>query len=142
MKLFTSLFQRDEKGLVCPRCEKPLAGHDDGGCERRMSRRFFFGLCAGAAVVASGMELVTVVEAAPEALVVTAAPKVIVASDDWKDHIVVRSRGTSHRPRMNGSIRLPSGETEIRLPARLMSSHEWRSLTAGTLTPEQLANIK
>lgn len=140
MKLFTSLFQRDEKGIVCPRCEKPLAGHDDAGCERRMSRRFFFGLCAGAAVVASGMELVTVVEAAPEALIVTAAPKVLLAGRH-SDFIRVRSNG-SHRVKMKGSVELPSGETEYQLPARLISSYEWRSLTSGTLTPEQLANLK
>ncbi len=31
--------------LICPHCEKPLEGHDESGCRRRMSRRFFFGLC-------------------------------------------------------------------------------------------------
>lgn len=37
-------------GILCPRCEKPVEGHDDAGCRRRMSRRFFFGLAAGAVV--------------------------------------------------------------------------------------------
>ncbi len=33
--------------LLCPRCEKLLGeSHDANGCKRRMSRRFFFGLCA------------------------------------------------------------------------------------------------
>lgn len=40
-------------GLVCPRCERSLEGHDDGDCARRMSRRYFFGL--GAAAIALGM---------------------------------------------------------------------------------------
>ena len=32
--------------LLCPHCEKPLGEeHDQAGCRRRMSRRFFFGLC-------------------------------------------------------------------------------------------------
>ncbi len=35
--------------ILCPHCERPLEGHDAGHCARRMSRRFFFGLCAGAA---------------------------------------------------------------------------------------------
>lgn len=30
--------------LYCPHCERTLAGHDEGHCRRRMSRRFFFGL--------------------------------------------------------------------------------------------------
>ncbi len=34
--------------ILCPHCERPLEGHDGGHCARRMSRRFFFGLCAGA----------------------------------------------------------------------------------------------
>lgn len=34
--------------LICPRCEKPLAAHDDQACQRRMSRRYFFGLGLGA----------------------------------------------------------------------------------------------
>lgn len=40
-------------GLACPRCEKPIEGHDEKACEHRMSRRYFFGaLAAGVAVVA------------------------------------------------------------------------------------------
>lgn len=45
-------------GLVCPRCEKPLEGHDEAACVRRMSRRYFFGAMAGGAVLAAaGPEL-------------------------------------------------------------------------------------
>ena len=33
--------------LYCPRCEKPLDGHDQTACNRRMSRRFFFGMGLG-----------------------------------------------------------------------------------------------
>lgn len=43
-------------GLVCPRCEKPLEGHDEKACEMRMSRRYFFGLAAGAVAVAAGVQ--------------------------------------------------------------------------------------
>lgn len=35
-------------GLVRPRCERPLEGHSERECARKMSRRWFFGLCAGA----------------------------------------------------------------------------------------------
>jgi hypothetical protein len=41
-------------GLVCPRCEKALEGHDEAECARRMSRRYFFGVAAGAAAVIAG----------------------------------------------------------------------------------------
>ncbi len=36
--------------ILCPRCERPLEGHDDGHCHRRMSRRHF--LFSGAAAAA------------------------------------------------------------------------------------------
>ena len=36
--------------LYCPHCERPLDGHDDKACARKMSRRWFFGVCAGAGV--------------------------------------------------------------------------------------------
>lgn len=36
--------------LVCPHCERELGeSHDDAACSRRMSRRYFFGVAAGAA---------------------------------------------------------------------------------------------
>lgn len=44
-----------DAGMVCPRCEKPLEGHDEAACERRMSRRYFFGVAVGA--VAGAMAL-------------------------------------------------------------------------------------
>lgn len=50
-------------GMVCPRCEKPMADHDDQACESRMSRRYFFGVAAGAAAgiastgIASGIDI-------------------------------------------------------------------------------------
>lgn len=31
--------------MICPHCERSLAGHDDAHCRSRISRRFFFGLC-------------------------------------------------------------------------------------------------
>jgi hypothetical protein len=43
--------------LICPRCEKPLDGHDDGGCARRMSRRFFFGVVGGGILAAQAAPL-------------------------------------------------------------------------------------
>lgn len=48
-----------DAGLCCPRCEKPLAGHDEAACERRMSRRYFFGIAAGAAVAVAGAGVMT-----------------------------------------------------------------------------------
>jgi hypothetical protein len=39
--------------LYCGRCEKPLEGHDERACRRRMSRRYFFGVIAGAAAALS-----------------------------------------------------------------------------------------
>lgn len=41
--------------IYCPRCEKPLEGHDDGACARRMSRRFFFGVVGGGIVAAQAV---------------------------------------------------------------------------------------
>lgn len=38
--------------LYCPRCEKPLDNHDQAACNRRMSRRYFFGVFAGAILAA------------------------------------------------------------------------------------------
>lgn len=49
-------------GLLCPRCEKPLEGHDQAACDRRMSRRYFFGCVAGgAASVANAPAIVKAV---------------------------------------------------------------------------------
>lgn len=38
--------------ILCHECEKPLEGHDDAGCRRRMSRRYFMGAVVGAAFAA------------------------------------------------------------------------------------------
>lgn len=38
--------------LLCPRCEKPLDGHNAAACERRMSRRYFFGAALGGVAAA------------------------------------------------------------------------------------------
>lgn len=46
--------------LLCPRCEKPLDGHDRAACERRMSRRYLFGAALGGVAAA-----VAVAQAAP-----------------------------------------------------------------------------
>lgn len=45
-------------GMLCPRCEKPLEGHDEAACERRMSRRYFFGVAAGVATAIAGAKAV------------------------------------------------------------------------------------
>lgn len=50
MSFLKSLFSSGAAGLVCPRCEKSLEGHDEAACSRRMSRRFFFQVAAGGAV--------------------------------------------------------------------------------------------
>lgn len=47
-----------DAGLCCPRCEKPIEGHDEAACERRMSRRYFFGVAAGVAVAVAGASAV------------------------------------------------------------------------------------
>lgn len=43
--------------LYCPRCSKPLDGHDAKVCGRRLSRRFFFGVCAGAVIAKPALSL-------------------------------------------------------------------------------------
>ncbi len=40
------------QGILCPNCEKPIEGHDDSACRRRMSRRYFFGALGGGIVTA------------------------------------------------------------------------------------------
>lgn len=40
-------------GLVCPRCERSMEGHDEAACQSRMSRRYFFGVAAGGVVLAA-----------------------------------------------------------------------------------------
>lgn len=52
MSLIQRIFGHSD-GLLCPRCEQALEGHDEKACGRRMSRRYFFGL--GAAAIALGM---------------------------------------------------------------------------------------
>ena len=46
------IFRSKPTGLVCPRGERPMEGHDEAACARRMSRRYFFGLGAGAVAAA------------------------------------------------------------------------------------------
>lgn len=52
MTSLLSWFRSKPTGLICPFCEKAIEGHDEAACERRMSRRFFFQVAAGAAAVA------------------------------------------------------------------------------------------
>lgn len=47
MSIF-SLFRKATGGLICPRCEKPLEGHSEADCARKMSRRWFLGATLGA----------------------------------------------------------------------------------------------
>jgi hypothetical protein len=42
-----------DHGILCPKCEKPLEGHDEGNCKRKMSRRFFMGAATGLVVAAA-----------------------------------------------------------------------------------------
>lgn len=53
MKLFPKFKGQVQRScmMVCPRCETTLEGHNEKACERRMSRRYFFGVAAGAAAV-------------------------------------------------------------------------------------------
>ncbi len=41
------------KGILCPNCEKPIEGHNDSACRRRMSRRYFFGALGGGIAAAA-----------------------------------------------------------------------------------------
>lgn len=50
MSLISRLF--GTPGLLCPRCERSLDGHDDAACARKMSRRWFIGATLGAAASA------------------------------------------------------------------------------------------
>lgn len=52
MSFLSRIFSPKSPGLHCPRCEKPIDGHDEGACARRMSRRFFFGTLAGGVAAA------------------------------------------------------------------------------------------
>lgn len=62
MGLIQRLFGAGSGDAMCPRCERAMEGHDDAECSRKMSRRFFFGVCAGAAkeLVIPGPSLKTV----------------------------------------------------------------------------------
>jgi hypothetical protein len=53
MSFLSKLFGSEPAHLICPRCEQPLEGHDEVACVRRMSRRFFFGVCVGGVAAAS-----------------------------------------------------------------------------------------
>ncbi len=52
MSLLSRIFGNRESEILCPHCERTMEpGHDTDACARkRMSRRFFFGVMAGAAV--------------------------------------------------------------------------------------------
>jgi hypothetical protein len=52
MSFLSLLRGASESRLICPRCEKPLDGHDDQACQRKMSRRYFFGMFGAAAAAA------------------------------------------------------------------------------------------
>lgn len=56
-------------GLLCPRCEKPLAGHDEKACAMRMSRRYFFGIVVGGVAVAANGGIPQGPVVAPESIV-------------------------------------------------------------------------
>jgi len=51
MSLIHRLFGAEsDAAVLCPRCERAMEGHDEAACQRRMSRRYFFGLVGAAAV--------------------------------------------------------------------------------------------
>ncbi len=45
-----SFFDSKIPGLLCPKCERPLDGHDNDRCKRKLSRRFFLGAAAGVVI--------------------------------------------------------------------------------------------
>lgn len=67
MTLLSRIFGNRESEILCPHCEETMeTGHDLKACARkRMSRRFFFGVMAGAAVA------------------VAVAPQAPAAIEDW-----------------------------------------------------------
>lgn len=48
----SSIFRPESAGLVCPRCDRELEGHDEERCDRMASRRYFLQTIIGAAVAA------------------------------------------------------------------------------------------
>lgn len=48
----SSIFRPESAGLVCPRCDRELEGHDEDRCDRMASRRYFLQAIIGAAVAA------------------------------------------------------------------------------------------
>lgn len=74
-----NLFRSAPAELICPRCEKPLAGHDEEACARKISRRFFFQAVSGAAAaaaIAQVLPAVVDVDAAASALGYRAAQSI------------------------------------------------------------------
>lgn len=74
-----NIFRSAPAELICQRCEKPLAGHDEEACARRMSRRFFFQAVGGAAAavaIAQVLPAVVDVDAAASALGYRAAQSI------------------------------------------------------------------
>ena len=43
--------------IICPRCEKEIHAEEPHTCQRKFSRRFFFGLMAGGVMAAAAKEL-------------------------------------------------------------------------------------
>lgn len=60
MSLLSRIFGNRDSEILCPHCERSMeSGHDLEACARkRMSRRFFFGVMAGAAVAVSAPQLI------------------------------------------------------------------------------------
>jgi hypothetical protein len=83
----TGLSVGGPEGLVCPRCEKALSEHDEEACARRMSRRYFFGIAAGAAVAVAAPELVLPAGSRLEVRIV--GPKYEVNLWEWTKDILI-----------------------------------------------------
>ncbi len=77
MNLIQRLFgSATDATVLCPRCERAMAGHDDAECSRKMSRRFFFRTVGGAAAgvaLAPPIAIVWAEDAIPNGGVITSA---------------------------------------------------------------------
>lgn len=112
--------------LICPRCEKPLDGHDEGACARKMSRRFFFGVVGGGLLAA---------QAAPVIAATVEEPPLLVAPDlKWAaDYIFCEGPiafRTVHQIRqMDGRVYLATWDVHqakwVERPAHLLRKRGW-----------------
>lgn len=68
MNLIHRIFGDSDATLLCGRCAKPLEGHSEATCARKLSRRWFLGTTLGAvagAVVAPSAPQITIASITP-----------------------------------------------------------------------------